>query len=74
MKYINVGRTDEECLENVIKYMENNDTYRTRRQQLKDIRETKKLPISDIRYIDNDYRIFKARNSWAILRHHFLKT
>lgn len=74
MKYINVGRTNEECLLNVIKYIDNNDTYRTRTQQLKEIKETKKLPISEIRYIDNGYRIFEALKKWAILRHHFLKT
>jgi len=55
MKYINENRTDKECLEYVI-YKCAGD----RRQ----IKATKNLDIKNIRYIDNGYRIYRARQNW----------
>ena len=64
MKYINIGRNDFECLKNVIRNIEANGTYRDEKNRKKDIENTKKLPINEIRYIDNQYRIYEARRNW----------
>ena len=64
MKYINIGRNDFECLKNVIRNIEVNGTYRDEKNRKKDIENTKKLPINEIRYIDNQYRIYEARRNW----------
>ena len=61
MKYINTGRTDEECLNNVIKYARKNQYINDIKKQIKLI---KKEPIKEIRYIDNQYRIHEARKNW----------
>jgi len=55
MKYINENRTDKECLEYCI-YKCAGD----RRQ----IKYTKEQSIKSIRYIDNQYRIYRARQNW----------
>ena len=68
MKYINIGRTDFECLKNVIRNIEVNGTYRDEKNRKKDIENTKKLPINEIRYIDNQLRIYEARKKWDILK------
>ena len=64
MEYININRTNEECLENVIRNIKVNGTYRDEKNRKKDIEETKKLPIKEIRYIDNQLRIYQARKNW----------
>lgn len=61
MKYININRTDKECLDNVIKYARKNEYIRDIKKEIKLI---KKEPIEAIRYIDNMYRIYEARNNW----------
>lgn len=63
-KVININRTDKECLENVIRYINKNNTYKCEKKRKKDIENTKKLPIEEIRYIDNQYRIYEARKNW----------
>ena len=67
MKYININRTDKECLDKVIKSIENG-TYKNEKNRKKDIKETKKLPIKQIRYTDNQIRIYEARNNWDKVR------
>lgn len=63
MEYININRTDEECLKNVIRSIENG-TYKYEKNKKKDIQNAKKLPIKEIRYIDNQLRIYQARKNW----------
>tara|TARA_R110001592_G_scaffold27919_1_gene103360 strand:+ start:27 stop:230 length:204 start_codon:yes stop_codon:yes gene_type:complete len=58
MKYINTDRTNEECLENVIKSCNGVKN---------EIKWAKELSIKEIRYIDNQYRIFNARKNWGML-------
>ena len=58
MKYINTDRTNEECLENVIKYCNGVKN---------EIKWAKELPINEIRYIDNQYRIYNARKNWVFM-------
>ena len=55
MKYINQKRTDEDCLNNCIRMCAGDK---------KEIKATKKLSIENIRYIDNQYRIYEARRNW----------
>tara|TARA_R110001583_G_scaffold17492_1_gene70706 strand:- start:322 stop:543 length:222 start_codon:yes stop_codon:yes gene_type:complete len=66
-KYININRTDEECLENCIKSINQNNTYKCEKNRKQNIKETKKQSISEIRYIDNQLRIFQARKYWKLL-------
>ena len=53
--WINENRTDKECLENCI---------RCCRGDKKEIKWTKTQPIKDLRYIDNQLRIYVARQNW----------
>ena len=61
---INIARTNEECLKNVIKYARLNEYITDIKNTLKYL---KKLPIDEIRYMDNGYRIFEARKNWKKL-------
>jgi hypothetical protein len=74
MKFINHNRSDDECLKTVIKYTNLNDTYKCEKIKKKEIENLKKSQISQIRYIDNQIRIYEARKNWKILRCHILKT
>ena len=62
MKFININRTDEECLNNVIKW-DNKNPYIT--DNKKNEKLIRKLPVEDIRYRDNQLRIYVARERWA---------
>ena len=64
MKYININRTNKECYEKVIEYINKNNTYKCEKIRKKHIQETKKEPIKTIRYIDNNIRIYEARKNW----------
>ena len=64
MKYININRTNEECLQNVIKYAKKNEYINNLETEIKKI---KNIPIKEIRYIDNNYRIYEARKNWKRL-------
>ena len=68
MKYINLDRTDSECRDYVIKTFKRRHTqdYTTARMK-KEIKEIEKSPIKSIRYVDNGYRIFRARNNWNLI-------
>jgi hypothetical protein len=63
-EYINFTRTDTECLENVIRQININDTYSSEKKRQRHIKETIKTPIKEIRYIDNQLRIYVARQNW----------
>ncbi len=62
MIMININRTDEECF---------NRVYRGLRR--KDIKKYKNLPIKEIRYMDNQYRIYDARKNWDKVRKSFMR-
>ena len=64
MKWINENRTDKECLENVIKNINQNDTYKDEKNRKKDIKEIKNLSLKELRYIDNQLRIYVASQNW----------
>ena len=65
---ININRTDEECLKNVIKYIYKKELNKDKKKSIEAI---KKLPIKEIRYMDNQYRIYEARKNWNILKNKF---
>lgn len=67
MKYININRTDEECLNNVLNYIKNAD-YKDEKNRKKAIKDTLKYSIKEIRYIDNNYRIYHARKNWEKIK------
>ena len=64
MKWINENRTDKECLENVIKNINQNNTYKYEKNRKKDIKEIKNLSLKELRYIDNQLRIYIANQNW----------
>jgi len=70
MKFINIGRSDEECREKVLQDVKNAD-YNSEKYRKKCIKKTEKLPIEEIRYIDNQLRIYYARKNWDKLRSKF---
>tara|TARA_R100000654_G_scaffold12996_2_gene28271 strand:+ start:7386 stop:7613 length:228 start_codon:yes stop_codon:yes gene_type:complete len=61
MKYINENRTDEDCLNNVIRYARKNQYIKDINKEIKMI---KKEPKKSIRYMDNQLRIYEARQNW----------
>ena len=71
MKYINIDRTDDECFNNVINVIKNAE-YKYEKNRKKSLQIAKKLPIKEIRYMDNQYRIYDARENWVRLIQHVI--